>query len=99
MLHSFVLANCFFPQFVSYRVSCPGLCLHPHPILFSRDISCQTRLAFHQKITCWDFPGGPAVKILPSKAEDAGSVPGEEAKIPHTSWPKKQNGKQEQYCN
>ena len=49
MLHSFVLANCFFPQLVSYRVSGPLLCLYPYPILFSRDISCQTHLAFSQK--------------------------------------------------
>lgn len=49
MLHSFVLANCFFPQFVSYGVSGPFLCPYPYPILFSRDISCQTHLAFNQK--------------------------------------------------
>ena len=29
-----------------------------------------------------DFPGGPAVKNLPSNAEDAGSVPGQGTKIP-----------------
>ena len=81
------------------KLSCPWLCLHPHPVLFSRDSSCQTHLAFHQTNACWDFPGGPVVKILPSNAEDAGSVPGQEAKIPHTSWAKNQNRKQEHYCN
>ena len=27
------------------------------------------------------------------------SIPGQEAKIPHDSWPKLQNIKQEQYCD
>ena len=30
-----------------------------------------------------DFPGGPVVKNLPSKAEDGGSLPGRGTKIPH----------------
>ena len=30
-----------------------------------------------------DFPGGPVVKNLPSNAGDAGSIPGQETKIPH----------------
>ena len=32
---------------------------------------------------CWDFPGGPVVKNLPSNAGDAGSIPGWGTKIPH----------------
>ena len=36
------------------------------------------------------FPGGPAVKTSSSNAGDAGSIPGQEAKIPHASRPKKQ---------
>ena len=32
-----------------------------------------------------NFPGGPVVKTSPSKAEGAG----QEAMIPHASWPKK----------
>ena len=34
----------------------------------------------------WNFPGGPVVKNQPSNAGDEGSVPGQEAKIPHASW-------------
>ena len=32
-----------------------------------------------------DFPGGPAVKSLPAKARDAGSIPGPGTKIPHAA--------------
>ena len=46
-----------------------------------------------------DFPGCPVVKTLPSNAGGAGSIPGQEAEIPHASWPKNQNIKQKQYCN
>ena len=30
-----------------------------------------------------DFPGGPVVKTSPSDAEDSGSIPGQDIKIPH----------------
>ena len=43
-----------------------------------------------------DFPGGPVVKTSPSNAVGVGLIPGPEAQ---TSWPKKQNAKQKQYCN
>ena len=46
-----------------------------------------------------DFPGGPVVKILPSNVRGAGSIPGWGAKIPHTTRPKNQNIKQQQYWN
>ena len=46
-----------------------------------------------------DFPGSPVVKTLPSNAGGEGSIPGQGAKIPHASWPKKQNIKQKQFCN
>ena len=36
-----------------------------------------------------DFSGGPVVKTSPSNAGSAGSIPSQEAKIPHFSWPKK----------
>ena len=36
------------------------------------------------KKNIWDFPCSPAVKNLPSNAEDACSVPGQGIKIPHT---------------
>ena len=37
-----------------------------------------------------NFPGGPVVMTSPSKAEGAGSIPGQEATIPQASRPKKQ---------
>ena len=43
-----------------------------------------------------DFPGGP-VKILPSSAGGAGSIPGQGTKIPHASQLKNRNIKQKQY--
>ena len=46
-----------------------------------------------------DFPGGPGVKTLPSNAGGAGSIPGWGVKIPHDSWPKKQNVKEKQSYN
>ena len=47
-----------------------------------------------------DFPGGTLVKNLPVNAEDSYLIPGGTAKIPHASWPpKNQNIKQKQYCN
>ena len=36
-----------------------------------------------------DFPGGPVAKTLPFSV--GGSIPGREAKIPHTSVSKNQN--------
>ena len=45
------------------------------------------------------FPGSPVVKTPPSNAGGAGSIPGQGAKTPHTSRPKNQNIKQNQYCN
>ena len=35
-----------------------------------------------------DFPGGPVVKTSPSNTGNTGLIPGQEAKIPFTSWPK-----------
>ena len=34
--------------------------------------------------TSWDFPDGPVVKNLPDKPGDAGSIPGQGTKIPHS---------------
>ena len=39
------------------------------------------------------------VKTSPSRAGDAGSTPGQGAKIPHASRPKNQNIRQKQSCN
>ena len=36
-----------------------------------------------------DFPDGPVVKTLPSNIESMGSIPGQGAKISHSSQPKK----------
>ena len=41
-------------------------------------------------------PCGPAVKTLPYNARGMGSIPGQEAKIPHASWPKKKQPKKNQ---
>ena len=38
-----------------------------------------------QKMTIWDFPGGPVVKTPPSTAGGAGLIPGWESKIPHAT--------------
>ena len=38
-------------------------------------------------------------KASPSNAGGAGLIPAQEAKIPHASWQKDQNIKQNQYCN
>ena len=48
-----------------------------------------------------DFLGGPAFKTSPSNAGVSGLIPGWEAKISHSSWPKKkkETEKQEQHCN
>jgi len=37
------------------------------------------------------LPDGPVVKTSPSSTRGAGSIPDQEAKIPHGSWPKNQN--------
>ena len=39
------------------------------------------------------------IKTPPSSEGGAGSIPGQGARIPHASRPKKQNIKQKQYCN
>ena len=41
-----------------------------------------------------DFPGSPVVKTLLSNPGGVGSIPGWATKIPHASWPKNQNTKQ-----
>ena len=46
-----------------------------------------------------DFSNSPAVKTSPFNAEGMGLIPGQGAKIPHTSQPKHQNIKQKQHCN
>ena len=42
----------------------------------------------------WNFPDHPGVKTSSSNAGGAGLVPGEGTKIPHASWPKGHNRKQ-----
>ena len=41
--------------------------------------------------TCRDFPGGPVVTALPSRAGGVDSVPGQGAGIPHASWLRNRN--------
>ena len=45
-----------------------------------------------------ESPGGPVVWTLLSITGDAALIPGQGAKIPHASQPKKQNIKQKCYC-
>ena len=52
-----------------------------------------------KKLKKGDFPGSPVVKTSLSNAGGAGTIPGQGARIPHASGPKKQNIKQKQYCN
>ena len=40
-------------------------------------------------------PGRPVVNNSPSEAGNVGSIPGQGAKIPHASWPKKPKHKTE----
>ena len=47
----------------------------------------------------WDFPGGPVVGTLPSRAAGVGSIPGRGPKIPLASGAKNQNMRQKQFCN
>ena len=56
-------------------------------------------LCLNLKIYCRDFHGCPVVKTSPSTAGDAGSIPGQGARIPHGLWPKNQSRKQKQCCN
>ena len=46
-----------------------------------------------------ESPGGPVVWTLLSITGDAALIPGQGAKIPHASQPKKQNIKQKQHYN
>ena len=46
-----------------------------------------------------DFPGGPVDKTSSTNAGGAGSIPRWGAKIPHASWLKKPEHKQQKYCN
>ena len=41
-----------------------------------------TQETMNQKQICWDFPGGPVVKISPFSAEDVGLIPGQPTR-PH----------------
>ena len=50
------------------------------------NMSCKQMFSFNTD--CWDFPGRPVVKTSPSNAGGVGSIPGQGAKIPHTSRPK-----------
>ena len=56
---------------------------------FTSSIICQLRAFKEINWVGRDFPDGPVVKTLLSKAGGVSSIPGQGAKIPHTSWPKK----------
>ena len=51
------------------------------------------------RLSLWEFPGGPVVKTSSFNAEGVGLILGWGAKISHALWPKSQNIKQKQYCN
>ena len=57
------------------------------------------RVVLESEIISKDFPGSPVVKTLSSSAEGIGLIPGQGAKISHSSQPKNQNIKQKQCCN
>ena len=46
---------------------------------------------------CRRFPGSQVIKNSPSNAGDAGSIPGQGAKIPHALWQKNKT-QDKQYC-
>ena len=56
------------------------------------------KLVKHRKVGR-EVPGYPVINTSLSSAGGLSSIPGWGTKIPHTSWPKKQNIKQRQYCN
>ena len=62
-------------------------------ILLASRKKAQQRLGsqewYFKSYDSWDFSGSPVVKTLPSNAGGASSIPGQGAKIPHASWPKK----------
>ena len=47
----------------------------------------------------WGLPFRTVVKTSPSNTGDAGSVPGQRAKVTYSSGHNTQNIKQKQYCN
>ena len=49
----------------------------PRVILDNQSLSLQ------EKSELQDFPGGPVAKTPPADAEDSGSIPGQDIKIPH----------------
>ena len=64
-------------------------------------LPCCLNLRFSHpfKAQARDFPSGPVGKMSPPSAGSVGLIPGQGTKIPHASWPKKQNIKQKHYCN
>ena len=53
------------------------------------DLTSYRSKMFKKKKITGDFPGGPVVKTLPCNEGSAGSIPGQGAKLPHSSQPKK----------
>ena len=68
-----------FPKMRSIHPGSPGSGFF-HGIL--RDAISTTK-SWIKNVVLRDFPGGPVVKNLPSKAGYVGSAPGRETKIPH----------------
>ena len=59
-----------------------------HSLLYTSAQRTPSGLSFNEGLS--GLPGGPVDKTLPSNAVGVGSIPGQEAKIPHASRPKKQ---------
>ena len=70
----------------------------PGTVLFKQSVFFQSLHSGEEKQTIntflkliRQFPGGPVVKTSSSKAGGVGLIPGQGAKNPRASWPKKQN--------
>ena len=69
-----------------------------HKTLLLKGKTLQRKISIKVKDS-GEFSGSPLVETSSSNAGGLGSIPGQGVKIPHSSWPKKQNIKQKQYCN
>ena len=92
------IANGWKVPWLSHHIAsedCPGSSGQRFPISLTWNWGFDVRV-FKR---CWDFPGSPVVKTLPSNVPGVGLVPGQGAKIPHALRPKKPKIKQKQYWN
>ena len=69
------------------------LVICPDPCVLTLEVTPGT--SDYQELQDRDFPGGPVVRNLPPNEGGVGSSPGQEAKIPGASGPKKTKHKTE----